>query len=152
MFNRWTRIEPKTAIYYPDKGGSVGYSICTWDIPKNTTWEKVLLLNQWGGFSPQSVFAGGVYRPFVLEGRLFVFGSLLSLAVVINDISIPLDQQWRPVMDEILKDIEVVLEKNRTSRGSGVHIDEVVTQTTAEKLRSNLYLNRSEYFSSRGWR
>lgn len=134
------KIEPVDEIYYPDEHGYLGFSLLVWGvsgIPVNS----VVFYNKWGGFHLDRIKPDLLDKviDYVFEGRFFVYGKLVVLAVEtgekerVFELQKGLFEKWKPIMDKIIqKERGLMQQPDR----HGVHIDEILTHDLVGEIEN----------------
>lgn len=144
--NNRIKITPSHKIYYPDKHGYTGFSIVYWNVEKYK-FDDITLIREWGSFNPDRCLRedGITQADYLIEGRFFVFGSLLALHIEVGseqkmiEISKELYEKWKPIMDEVNElESRLTHEKDR----NGIHIDEIVNGELITRIRCENYKMR----------
>lgn len=134
--NKRIVFEPEKETIYPDKGGYTGFSICVWNI-SHTPLDKVSFSNQWGRFHPDRIMGNKTTADCLLEGRFFVFGSLLNLVLELRDdksivvVHDRIFEVWKPLMDEIVSKETLLWKEEERQR---IHIDEIVNDSLRNRV------------------
>lgn len=135
-------VKPLEEFYYPDRGGYRGFSVCIWE---HNDLENVIFSNHWGGFSPSRVFDGIKWKGCGLEGRLFVYGKLVSHVLEsenfsrLKKIQKNLSGLWVVIIDEIMEKENFLYKEPERH---GIHIDEILSPDLQSKIDGIPYEQR----------
>jgi hypothetical protein len=120
------RVEPSKEIMYPDRGGYTGFSIEFWENPHDG--KSHIFSSEFGGHRLEP-FAS----EFVLEGRFFAFGKLISRVLEFGDAEMTLELQkklyngWKSIMDDAIKEMNKI-------EGPGISRDDIFSQEVVKKI------------------
>lgn len=149
-------LTPIKELMYPDRGGYTGFSLFVWDTRGKPLDTVVLEREDFGSFRPSEIMKGGNgVRDYILEGRFYVFGVLLSMKLErgsldrINTVFDDLRKHWTPLMDDLEKrrkalDEKKWKEKKTDAFGISTHIDELVDQAFKDSVVNTEYHERVE--------